>query len=105
MRALPVVAAVLLAGMPVTAQAYSLRVINHASQGVAALNVFPLDQDGEPIEDNLGGFIDVLPAGQSSTVVINAQCGPTLAVVMLADEAELRLELDTCKHNQILVRD
>ena len=90
---------------PALAQGLTLQLVNEASQPVSSLNLFPLDEDGEFIEDNLGGISDDVAPGAKARVRLSSECGPMLAVVMLKDASELRLNLDTCRNRTLVVRD
>ena len=67
MTAVLVATAILLAATPVFAEV-AMTIVNHSSQSVMGINSFPLDEDGEVIEDNLGGTIDEVPPGGDSQV-------------------------------------
>ena len=90
---------------PAHAEGLTLRLINGSSQVVTALSMFPLDDDGEAVEDNLGGFYDNVAPGAEALAEIGAACGPMLAVVMLQDGLDLRVKLDTCADTTLQLSD
>ncbi|MBE7731928.1 hypothetical protein [Devosia faecipullorum] len=95
-----------LAAVPASAQGeVSLRLMNESNRVVTSLSVYPIDADGDPVEDNLGGSYDDLAPGQAVSVQLAAQCGPMLAVVTLADGTDMRATLDTCVSQVLRVTD
>jgi len=86
-------------------EGFVMHVVNESNQVVAGLNLFPLDEDGSPIEDNLGGFVDPLLARQSLDVQIASACGPMLAVVVMGNGSELKIDyFDSCSASTLIVR-
>ncbi len=104
MKILIALAATLIA-VPAMAQETTVEVVNQSSLTVSAISGFPLDEAGDFIEDNLGGFFDDLLPGQTRIARFSGRCGPMLAVVMLGNGGELRTNLDTCKDHTIVVSD
>jgi hypothetical protein len=83
----------------------SVVIDNRSSLDVSFGSVFPINDRGEPVEDNLGG-IGPVASGTSATFPIDStQCERLLIVVTLADQSELRADVDTCKGNTIVVSD
>jgi hypothetical protein len=101
----PIAAVIALLALPVPAHALDLSLVNQSSLIVTGLSLYPLDAQGEPIEDNLGGTYDSLLPGAETRLSPAATCGPMLAVVTLDKGNDLRLKLDTCKDTAIVVRD
>jgi len=93
------------AAAPAWAQDFIIRLANEGSRTVSSLSLFPLDEDGDFIEDNLGGIGEDIPPGGRAHTAIASDCGPMLAVVAFADATELRLNFDSCKTRTLLVRD
>jgi hypothetical protein len=90
--------------VPAEAEAFSINVINQSHVSITGLNLFPIDRDDDPIEDNLGGFIDPLPKGGMRRVEIDADCGPLLAVFVLGNGDELRADFDACEDTTLKVQ-
>lgn len=91
--------------VPAHAEGVTLRLVNGSSQAVTGLSLFPLDADGEAVEDNLGGFHDPVEPGGEARAELYSACGPMLAVVMLQDGSDLRAKLDTCADTTLQVSD
>lgn len=103
MRATIIIMTICLGIIP--ASAVQITLLNNSSQVVDGLNVFPVDTDGDPVEDNLGGFYDpVAPLGRAQAD-LDGNCGNSLFVVMMGDGSELRAQVDTCTQNNIEVSD
>jgi hypothetical protein len=85
-----------------------IRVENRSSRAITAINTFPLDDDGEPVEDNLGGLGDDLAPGGTATINLNGECGPTRFFVRVSgqgDADDLELDADTCADRTIRLSD
>jgi hypothetical protein len=98
-------AAGLLAAGPASAEV-TMTIINRSSQAVTAINSFPIDAEGQPVEDNLGGIIDDVPPGARATFELDGDCGRVLFFVRLehqgdADDSEIAV--DTCKARTLLL--
>ena len=91
--------------VPASAGDFVIQLANQGSRTVSSLNLFPLDADGDFIEDNLGGIDDDIPPGGRARASISSECGPMLAVVAFADGSDLRLNFDSCRTRTLLVRD
>lgn len=105
MRLALLIASMLLLAGPASAEGLTIQLVNDGRQSVSSLSLFPVDQDGDFIEDNLGGTQEDIPAGGKARVVLGADCGPMLAVVTRADGSELRLNFDACSNRTLVVRD
>lgn len=101
----PIILAAAIFILPLAAQAFELDLVNKSRLTVAGISLYPLDAAGEPIEDNLGGSLDALAPGAERRLSITSGCGPMLAVVMLENGGELRLNFDSCSDRTIIVRD
>lgn len=103
-----VLAAALLSVAPAFAQeSVVLNVQNQSKLTISALNTFPIDKDGEAVEDNLGSLgEDILP-GTSGTIELVGYCGPTLLLVGLGDRSEPDMEfrINTCKSRTLILND
>ena len=105
-RLLANVAVVMLAVGPVAAKDLVLTYENASSVVVSGSDVYPLDEDGEPIEDNYGGFHDDLPVGETLKVNLGeTRCRPMLIRITLANGKELRINLDTCADTHVRIVD
>ena len=117
MRHLPVLAAsttlfALFAAGPVLAEGVTLRLENRSSDTVSGINSFPIGDDGEVVDDNVGGlYDDVQPGGSASFTLTGViDCAPIRFYVRLASRAaagrdDLTLDVDTCTDRTIVVSD
>ncbi len=102
-----VLAAVLLAATPVLADV-RMTLDNRASVAVIAINSFPVDENGEGVEDNLGGLaVDEVAPGTKSEFQLDGNCAITRFFVRLAGQTgdDLELDVNTCKSRTIVVSD
>lgn len=106
MLRLAVFAATCLAATPSFAEVL-MTIDNRSSVTVTGINSFPVDENGEGIEDNLGGVIDDIPAGTSATFELVGDCTITRFFVRLADQRgdDLEIDVNTCKSRTIVVDD
>ncbi len=79
----------------------------NASKGaVSGADFYPLGKDGQPVEDNLGGFFDDLAPGASTKVRLSAnRCGPLWVRINLVSRKQLVITLDTCNDRKVRVID
>lgn len=97
-------ALLLLGSTPAWAQ--PITIANHATLPILALNTYPLDSDGAPIEDNLGGLDAELPPGASATFEVTAdQCGPLYIQIELPAARQVTSTIDTCKTHALQFND
>lgn len=77
------------------------------TQTVSGINSFPIDEDGEGIEDNLGGLFDDVPPGSSAKFDLNGDCTLTRFFVRLLEQTgdDLELDVNTCKSRVIVLSD
>lgn len=81
---------------------------NHGTTAVSGTNSFPIDDDGEPIEDNIGGLYEDIAPGARGSYELVGDCGPTRIFVRLAGhtgEDDMVIDLNTCRHRTIIVSD
>lgn len=85
-----------------------LTIQNRSSLTISALNSYPIDADGEPVEDNLGALMgDILP-GATAAIELDGRCGPTLLLVGIAsqgDEPDTEFRINTCKSRTLVLSD
>ena len=102
-------AAAAVAGLaaPVLAADIALTIRNNSSQAVTRLNTFAIGKDGQPVEDNLGGLMEDLPAGATGTVVLGiTACQPVYVALGLGgSDDDLTTTIDTCKDKTLVVSD
>lgn len=102
-RALLAAATVLLP-LPVLATDIVLTIDNQSSQS-AAFNSFPIGKDGEPIEDNIGAYSDIMPGTKGRYELDISACGLVLVAVIMADSSEMRTNIDMCKARTLVISD
>lgn len=102
-----VLTAAFLAATPALAEV-TMTLDNRGSVAVTAINSFPVDENGEGVEDNLGGLaVDDVAPGDKSKFQLDGDCGLTRFFVRLADQSgdDLELDVNTCKSRTIVVSD
>jgi len=84
-----------------------LTIENRSSdQTVDRLNVYPVDEDGDAVEDNLGALMEDLPPGQSTELELSlSRCDLVRAYVGLDDGSELEANIDTCTDRTLILTD
>lgn len=97
-------AAALLVSPPALAEMF-LTIDNQSSQMVDRVNTFPLGEDGEPIEDNVGSTMDVLSGRRSTYRISNDSCGVVRVYIVMEDESELEGDFDVCDSQTVIVQD
>jgi|SRR5215217_4057398 len=97
-------AATLMLPLPTLAADIFLTIDNQSSQS-AAFNSYPIDGDGEPIEDNIGAYSDILPGTKGRYKLDISGCAPVLVTVILADSSEMQTDIDTCKARTLVISD
>lgn len=94
---------------PVLADGTTLTIDNRSSEPVVRLNTFPIDDDGVPVEDNLGALMDdIAPGAQGRIDLSITRCMPVYVALGLgagARERELTTIIDTCKSRTLVVSD
>jgi hypothetical protein len=101
-----VLLAATLAAGPVFAAPVTLVVLNRSTMlTVHGINTFPIDDDGDAVEDNLGGFFEDVGPGGSARAELIGECGRTLVLVNLGGDDEVRTELNTCHQRTVVVSD
>lgn len=102
-----ILTAALLAATPALADV-RMTLENRGTVVVTAINSFPVDENGEGVEDNLGGLaVDEVAPGEKSKFDLSGSCGLTRFFVRLADQTgdDLELDVNTCKSRTIVVSD
>lgn len=102
-RALLAIAALTLP-LPAMAADIFLTIDNQSSQS-AAFNAYPIDSDGEPIEDNIGAYSDILPGTKDRYKLDIGACVPVLVTVIMADSSEMQTSIDTCTARTLVISD
>lgn len=97
-------AAIVLLPLPALAAEIALTIDNQSSQS-AAFNAYPIDSDGEPIEDNIGAYQDIMPGTKGDYGLDIGACGLVLVAVIMADNSEMRTEIDMCKARTVVISD
>lgn len=84
-----------------------LTIDNRSSLTISALNTFPIDKDGDPVEDNLGAISDDILPGTTSTLSLDGFCGATLLLVGIGNRSEPDMEfrINTCKSRVLILND
>ncbi len=83
-----------------------LTIDNQSTLVVDRLNTFPVDEDGEAVEDNLGSLMeDLAPGAKAELALSMTRCGVVRLYASFADGRELEGDIDLCKERTITVRD
>jgi len=102
-RALLAIAALTLP-LPAMAADIFLTVDNQSSQS-AAFNAYPIDSDGDPVEDNIGAYSNILPGTKGRYQLDSSACAPVLVTVIMADGSEMQTSIDTCNARALVISD
>lgn len=114
MRHLPLLSACLaiLVATPVLADdLVTMTIVNRGTDTVSGINSFPIGDDGEVIDDNIGGLYDDVPPGSQASFELSLyDCAPVRFYVRLASFAatetdDLTINVDTCTDRTIVVTD
>jgi len=107
LRVIAATAAVLLLATPALAEPIVLAIRNNSSQAVTRLNVFAVDEDLVPVEDNLGALMVDIATGTTGTLELGlTKCQPVYAQMGLGGSDEnLDTTIDTCKSRTLVVND
>ncbi len=101
-------AALLLLATPALADTV-VTIENRGTHVLTAINSFPLDADGEPVEDNLGGLEeDEVPPRTRGTLPLSGDCGKVILFLRLADQGgadDLEFRVDTCASKHFVLSD
>lgn len=99
-------AAAIALAAPAFAANVVLTIQNDSSHAVTRLNTFPVDKDGEPIEDNLGALMEDIAAHTTGKLELDiSKCQKVWLTVMLDEKEELTTIIDTCKGATLVVSD
>lgn len=92
---------------PALADPIVLTIQNKSSQAVTRLNVFAVDDDLMPVEDNLGALVEDIATGASGTLELGlTKCQPVYAQMGLGgSDDSLTTTIDTCKSRTLVVND
>lgn len=74
MRPLPLAIALLALATPALA-AVTVTIENRSTATVSGINSFPVGDDGEAVEDNIGGLFDDVAPGSKASFELNGECG------------------------------
>ena len=92
--------------VPVHADGLTLTIDNRSNKMVDRVNTYPVDADGDPVEDNVGGTTGVLPGTKTRYPISLYDCGLVLVSVgMAGSDEEFQTELDLCKDTVLVVKD
>lgn len=97
-------AAIVLLPLPALAADIFLKVDNRSSQSVA-INTYPIGRDGEPVEDNIGAYSDILPGTKGTYELDSRACEDVLVTVIMADASEMQTRIDLCKGQTLVISD
>lgn len=97
-------ATILMLPLPALADEIFLTVDNQSSQS-AAINTYPIGSDGEPIEDNIGAYADILAGTKDRYRLASQGCELVLVTVIMADTTELQTKIDLCKAQILVISD
>jgi len=82
---------------------------NRGTQVLVAVNSFPLDRDGEEIDDNIGGLVEEsIPPGATATLPLSGDCGLVALYFRYADQgdaADQVFNVDTCASRTFVLSD
>ena len=93
-----------LAASPACAQ-FEFTLTNGLLQTITGVNTYPLNDNGAPIEDNIGGFFDPLAPGDRATFALDStDCEKVLMVVSIADRPDFRPIIDLCVTTAVTIR-
>ena len=81
-----------------------LTIHNRSSQSAYA-NTYPVGNDGEAIEDNIGSQGDILPGTVVSYRLASTACELVRVFVAMADESEMQTDVDLCKARSVVITD
>jgi hypothetical protein len=99
-------ATALLVATPTLAAPIVLTIQNNSSHVVTRLNVFGVDKDLVPIEDNVGAISEDIPAGATGTLELGmSKCQPVYAAMVLDEREDVSTTIDTCKSTTLVVSD
>lgn len=91
--------------LPAFANDYSITIDNRASQAVDRANTYPVDADGDAVEDNLGNTGDIAPGTKGRFAVDVDKCRLVRVYIGMANGKELDADVNLCKGNTIVVTD
>lgn len=78
---------------------------NALSQAVTGVNTYPLDEKGEPVEENIGGFFNPLASGAKITFTLDSTaCETVLMVISIDGQSEFRPIIDLCAKTAVTIR-
>ncbi|UJW85620.1 hypothetical protein [Devosia sp. SL43] len=90
--------------LPALADDMFLTIDNQSSQSAHA-NTYPVGDDGEAIEDNIGGQGDILPGTTVTYPLASTKCELVRVYVVLADQSEMQADVDLCKSQTVVIPD
>lgn len=84
-----------------------LTIENRSSLAIERLNAFPIDKDGEAIEDNLGAILeDVLPGATFRLPLSLSRCETVRGYAGLAGRDEdVPVDIDLCADPKLVLKD
>lgn len=91
--------------LPVLADDIVVTIDNQSSQMVDRVNTFPVGDDGEAIEDNLGSTGDIMPGTTGTYSLASTKCELVRVYIGMADQSELNTDLNLCKARTVVVTD
>lgn len=97
-------AAVILLPLPALATEIFLTIDNQSSQSVT-INTYPVDSNGDPVEDNIGAYSDILAGTKGKYRLDSRRCELVLVTVIMADSTELQTKIDLCKRQALVISD
>ena len=107
MLRLAAIAAAMLTVTPALAEPIVLTIQNNSSLAVTRLNVFGVDENLVPIEDNVGALMEDIAAGTTGSLELGmSKCQPVYAQMGLGgSDDDITTTIDTCKSRTLVVSD
>ena len=88
-------------GESIEDQLSTMEIHNTSSKVANVMGIFAIDEDGNPIDDNLGST-DFLQPGESETITMTTWvCGPVDIDVRMGETEEITGRFDTCKTHEV----
>ena len=90
--------------LPALADEIFLTIDNQSSQSAYA-NTFPVGDDGQVIDDNIGSSGDVAPGTALSYRLASTACELVRIYVVMADKGEMETDVNLCKARSVVITD
>lgn len=107
MLRLAAIAAAMLTVTPALAEPIVLTIQNNSSLAVTRLNVFGVDENLVPIEDNVGALMEDIAASTTGSLELGmSKCQPVYAQMGLGgSDDNVTTTIDTCTSRTLVVSD